>query len=93
MNIELDDDAVDKMVYQRLIDLEETFPEDQKLSKAIKRILSNIMIPNEWEELYEQDFVQYHNKNRVVDNDHDVMLDNIFNTFANEYLKLNKGEK
>ena len=59
MRIELEDDAVYELVHQALMQLEESLPPNKKLTKAIKRINHNIMIPTDWEEMYERDFVDY----------------------------------
>ena len=59
MRIELEDDAVYELVHQVLMQMEEDMPQSKKLTKAIKRINHNIMIPSEWEEMYDQDFVEY----------------------------------
>ena len=59
MKIEVNDDAVYELVHQVLMQMEEDMPQSKKLTKAIKRINHNIMIPSEWEEMYDQDFVEY----------------------------------
>ena len=59
MKIEVNDDAVYELVHQVLMQMEEDMPRSKKLTKAIKRINHNIMIPSEWEEMYERDFVDY----------------------------------
>ena len=59
MKIEVNDDAVYELVHQVLMQMEEDMPQSKKLTKAIKRINHNIMIPSEWEEMYERDFVDY----------------------------------
>lgn len=59
MKIELEDEAVYELVHQALMQLEEDLPPSKKLTKAIKRINHNIMIPSEWEEMYERDYVDY----------------------------------
>tara|TARA_R110002072_G_scaffold60960_1_gene154124 strand:+ start:58 stop:255 length:198 start_codon:yes stop_codon:yes gene_type:complete len=59
MKIEVNDDAVYELVHQVLMQMEEDMPRSKKLTKAIKRINHNIMIPTDWEEMYDQDFVEY----------------------------------
>jgi len=59
MKIEVNDDAVYELVHQVLMQMEEDLPQSKKLTKAIKRINHNIMIPTDWEEMYDQDFVEY----------------------------------
>lgn len=59
MKIEVNDDAVYELVHQALMQMEEDMPQSKKLTKAIKRINHNIMIPTDWEEMYDQDFVEY----------------------------------
>ena len=59
MKIEVNDDAVYELVHQVLMQMEEDMPQSKKLTKAIKRINHNIMIPTDWEEMYDQDFVEY----------------------------------
>ena len=34
-------------------------PQSKKLTEAIKHINHSIMIPTDWEEMYEEDFVEY----------------------------------
>ena len=45
MKIELNEDQQEEVVFAALLSLEEHFPEDKKLSKAIKRVLSYTMSP------------------------------------------------
>ena len=59
MKIEVNDDAAYELVHQVLMQMEEDMPQSKKLTKAIKRINHNIMIPTDWEEMYERDFVDY----------------------------------
>ena len=59
MKIELNNDDVYTIVHQALMQIEEDMPQSKKLTKAIKRINHNIMIPTDWEEMYDQDFVEY----------------------------------
>lgn len=59
MKIEINNDDAYAIVHQALMQLEEDLPPSKKLTKAIKRINHNIMIPSEWEEMYERDFVDY----------------------------------
>jgi hypothetical protein len=59
MKIEVNDDAAYELVHQVLMQMEEDMPQSKKLTKAIKRINHNIMIPTDWEEMYDQDFVEY----------------------------------
>ncbi|MBC8475537.1 MAG: hypothetical protein H8D53_03745 [Bacteroidetes bacterium] len=39
--------------------IEEGMPQSKKLTEAIKHINHSIMIPTDWEEMYEEDFVEY----------------------------------
>jgi len=59
MKIELNGDMVWELVHQALMQLEEDMPQSKKLTKAIKRINHNIMIPTDWEEMYDRDFIEY----------------------------------
>ena len=59
MKIELNNDDLYTIVHQALMQIEEDMPQSKKLTKAIKRINHNIMIPTDWEEMYDQDFVEY----------------------------------
>lgn len=59
MKIEIHNDNVYKIVHQALVQLEEDLPESGKLTEAIKHINHSIMIPTDWEEMYEEDFIEY----------------------------------
>ena len=59
MNLELNDDQVNTFVTAALSKLEEEYPADKKLAKAIKRILSYTMRPSEWSDTYTQDYLEY----------------------------------
>ncbi len=59
MKIEIHNNDVYKIVHQALVQLEEDLPESRKLTEAIKHINHNIMIPTDWEEMYEEDFIEY----------------------------------
>ena len=50
MKIEINDDDAFAIVHQALMQMEEDMPRSKKLTKAIKRINHNIMIPTDWEE-------------------------------------------
>lgn len=57
----IDDDTASNISVQVLCDLAHTC-DNKKLNKSIKHILSWTMIPEEWEDLYCEDYVKYHNK-------------------------------
>jgi|TARA_R110000822_G_C15222780_1_gene484445 hypothetical protein len=59
MKIELNEDQQEEVVFAALLSLEEHFPEDKKLSKAIKRVLSYTMSPGDWEMIYSKDWLEY----------------------------------
>tara|TARA_B110000503_G_scaffold135120_1_gene215144 strand:- start:111 stop:302 length:192 start_codon:yes stop_codon:yes gene_type:complete len=59
MKINITEAQAHDVVYSHLLELEEVFPDDKKLAKAVKRILSMTMIPTDWEMIYEEDFIEY----------------------------------
>jgi hypothetical protein len=65
MKIELNEDQQEEVVFAALLGLEEMFPEDKKLSKSIKRVLSFTMAPNDWEMIYSEDWLEYTDKGNV----------------------------
>ena len=67
MQIKLDEEQVDEVVFSALLSLEESFPNDKKLSKAIKRVLSYTMAPSDWEMIYERDWMKYSGDNDLND--------------------------
>ena len=69
MQIKLDEEQVEEVMFTGLLSLEESFPNDKKLSKAIKRVLSYIMAPADWEMIYERGWLKYSDDNDINDND------------------------
>jgi hypothetical protein len=69
MKIELNEEQIDEVMFSALLSLEESFPNDKKLSKAIKRVLSYIMTPSDWEMIYERGWLKYSDDNDINDND------------------------
>ena len=69
MQIKLDEEQVEEVMFTGLLRLEESFPNDKKLSKAIKRVLSYIMTPSDWEMIYERGWLKYSDDNDLNDND------------------------
>ena len=69
MQIKLDEEQIDEVMFSALLSLEESFPNDKKLSKAIKRVLSYIMTPSDWEMIYERGWLKYSDDNDINDND------------------------
>ena len=59
MQIKLNEEQIDEVMFTGLLRLEESFPNDKKLSKAIKRVLSYTMIPSDWETIYDRDWEKY----------------------------------
>jgi hypothetical protein len=69
MKIELNEEQIEEVMFTGLLSLEESFPNDKKLSKAIKRVLSYIMTPSDWEMIYERGWLKYSDDNDINDND------------------------
>ena len=69
MQIKLDEEQIEEVMFTGLLSLEESFPNDKKLSKAIKRVLSYIMAPADWEMIYERGWLKYSDDNDINDND------------------------
>ena len=69
MQIKLDEEQIEEVMFTGLLSLEESFPNDKKLSKAIKRVLSYIMTPSDWEMIYERGWLKYSDDNDINDND------------------------
>ena len=67
MQIKLDEEQVDEVVFSALLSLEESFPNDKKLSKAIKRVLSYTMAPSDWETIYDRNWEKYSDDNDLND--------------------------
>jgi hypothetical protein len=66
MNIEIDHETADQVVYQRLFEMwEDEHPEsrDKRFGKAVKRIFAEILPPHEWEVIFEEDWLAYITKN------------------------------
>jgi hypothetical protein len=63
MQIKLDEEQVEEVMFTGLLSLEENFPNDKKLSKAIKRVLSYTMAPSDWETIYDRDWGKYSDDN------------------------------
>ena len=63
MQIKLNEEQIDEVMFTGLLSLEENFPNDKKLSKAIKRVLSYIMAPSDWEMIYDRDWGKYSDDN------------------------------
>ena len=63
MQIKLDEEQVDEVMFSALLSLEESFPNDKKLSKAIKRVLSYTMAPSDWETIYDRNWEKYSDDN------------------------------
>jgi hypothetical protein len=59
MKIEISDDEAFALVHRTLMQIEEDMPQSKKLTEAIKHINHSIMIPTDWEKMYEEDFVEY----------------------------------
>ena len=59
MKIELTDEQIEDAVFSTLLSLEETFPNDKKLAKSIKRILSYTLRPDDWEMIYDEYWHEY----------------------------------
>ena len=75
MQIKLDEEQIEEVMFTGLLRLEESFPNDKKLSKAIKRVLSYIMAPADWEMIYERDWLKYSDDNDINDNDITFSID------------------
>jgi hypothetical protein len=80
MQIKLDEEQIDEVMFSALLSLEESFPNDKKLSKAIKRVLSYIMAPSDWETIYDRNWEKYSN-----DNDRDDITFNIDPEYISDY--------
>jgi hypothetical protein len=63
MQIKLNEEQIDEVMFTGLLSLEESFPNDKKLSKAIKRILSYTMAPSDWEMIYDRNWEKYSDDN------------------------------
>ena len=63
MQIKLNEEQVEEVMFTGLLSLEESFPNDKKLSKAIKRVLSYIMAPSDWEMIYDRNWEKYSDDN------------------------------
>jgi hypothetical protein len=63
MQIKLNEEQIDEVMFSALLSLEESFPNDKKLSKAIKRVLSYIMAPTDWETIYDRNWEKYSDDN------------------------------
>ena len=63
MQIKLNEEQIDEVMFTGLLSLEESFPNDKKLSKAIKRVLSYIMAPTDWETIYDRNWEKYSDDN------------------------------
>jgi hypothetical protein len=63
MQIKLDEEQIDEVMFTGLLSLEESFPNDKKLSKAIKRVLSYTMAPSDWEMIYDRNWEKYSDDN------------------------------
>lgn len=63
MQIKLDEEQIDEVMFSALLSLEESFPNDKKLSKAIKRVLSYTMAPSDWEMIYDRNWEKYSDDN------------------------------
>ena len=63
MQIKLDEEQVEEVMFTGLLSLEESFPNDKKLSKAIKRVLSYTMAPSDWEMIYDRNWEKYSDDN------------------------------
>ena len=72
MQIKLDEEQIEEVMFTGLLSLEESFPNDKKLSKAIKRVLSYTMAPSDWETIYDRNWEKYSD-----DNDRDDITFNI----------------
>jgi hypothetical protein len=59
MNIEIDSEDGYNFAMEALLRLEEEMPDNKKLTKAVKRIAHYLMLPGEWEQAYDQDYVDY----------------------------------
>ena len=67
MKIELNEEQIDEVMFSALLSLEESFPNNKKLSKAIKRILSYTMAPSDWEMIYDRNWEKYSDDNDLND--------------------------
>ena len=67
MQIKLNEEQIEEVMFSALLRLEESFPRDKKLSKAIKRVLSYTMAPSDWEMIYERDWEKYSEDNDQSD--------------------------
>jgi hypothetical protein len=63
MQIKLDEEQIEEVMFTGLLSLEESFPNDKKLSKAIKRVLSYTMAPSDWEMIYDRNWGKYSDDN------------------------------
>ena len=75
MQIKLNEEQIEEVMFTGLLRLEESFPNDKKLSKAIKRVLSYIMAPADWEMIYERGWLKYSDDNDINDNDITFSID------------------
>jgi hypothetical protein len=67
MQIKLNEEQIEEVMFSALLRLEESFPRDKKLSKAIKRVLSYTMAPSDWEMIYDRDWEKYSEDNDQSD--------------------------
>ena len=58
----IDYETAADITIQMLADLAHENSDDKKLKKSIKHILAWTMIPEDWEAIYGEDYVKYHNK-------------------------------
>ena len=80
MHIKLNEEQVDDVMFSALLSLEERFPNDKKLSQAIKRVLSYTMAPSDWEMIYDRNWEKYSD-----DNDRDDITFNIDPEYISDY--------
>lgn len=62
MKIEIDLDTADQVVYQRLFEMwedEDAESRDKRFGKAVKRIFAEILPPQEWEAIFDEDWMVY----------------------------------
>lgn len=59
MKIEVNEEDGYSFTMNALLQLEEDMPENNVLTKAIKSIAHYLMIPTDWEEMYEEDYLDY----------------------------------
>lgn len=63
MKIEIDHEVADEIVYQRLYEMWEDDDaegsRDKRFGKAVKRIFAEILPPQEWEVIFDEDWMKY----------------------------------